>query len=165
MKSGRRLLQGSAAVALLLACGPGHSQDTASKPDVLERWAQFYRDDWKGTSAPAPSPPRRGLPSPLDSPPFPNSDWSYGGSPVIGEPDTQSYALMTAINRARSRTKLYGWLEPTVNGSTSSESNLPVANDLHANRLELNQAVLYAERLPDTVQRERVDWGFHLTAL
>jgi hypothetical protein len=52
-----------------------------------------------------------------------------------------------------------------VNGSTSATSNLPVANDANANRLELNQLVLYAERLPNTVQREHVDWGFHLTAL
>ena len=78
----------------------------------LARWADFYRQDWFGPAASSPAPPRRGVPSPLDSPPFPNSDWSYGGSPVIGEPDTNSYPLMTAINGASSRTKLYGWLDP-----------------------------------------------------
>ena len=31
--------------------------------------------------------------------------------------------------------------------------------------LRLNQFVLYAERLPDSVQRDHIDWGFHLTAL
>jgi hypothetical protein len=129
------------------------------------RWAQFYHEDWTNTLPSSPAPPRRGLPSPLDSPPFPNSDWSYGGSPVIGEPDTQSYPLMTAINGASSRTKLYGWAEPTLNFSTSSRSNLPVANDENANRFELNQLVLYAERLPDTVQQRHFDWGYHLTAL
>jgi len=35
------------------------------------RWAQFYREDWSGTAASTPAPPRRGLPSPLSSPPFP----------------------------------------------------------------------------------------------
>jgi hypothetical protein len=128
-------------------------------------WANFYRQDWFGKAAPSLAPVRRGLPSPLDSPPFPNSDWSYGGSPVIGEPDTNSYPLMTAINQARSRTKIYGWIDPTVNFGTSAHSNSPEANDLYPNRLELNQIVLYAERLPDSVQRDRMDWGYHLTAL
>lgn len=132
---------------------------------VLARWAEFYRRDWSGTTAPSPTPARRGLPSPLDSPPFPNADWSYGGSPVIGEPDTNSYPLMTAINQARSRTKVYGWVDPTLNFSTSAHSNAPEANDVYSNRFELNQFVLYVERLPDSVQREHADWGYHLTAL
>lgn len=131
-----------------------------------DRWAEFYKQDW-GAQVPqaAPVPPRRGLPSPLDSPPFPSSDWSYGGSPVIGEPDSNSYPLMTAINNAASRTKVYGWIDPTLNFSTSSQTNAPEANDVFANRFELNQIVLYAERLPDSVQRSHVDWGYHLTAL
>ena len=72
---------------------------------------------------------------------------------------------MTAINGARSRSKLYGWIEPTLNFSTSTNSNAPEANDVYSNRFELNQFVLYAERLPDSVQRNHVDWGYHLTAL
>jgi hypothetical protein len=138
---------------------------SAESKNFFARWAEFYRQDWRGTAASSPAPARRGLPSPLDSPPFPNSDWSYGGSPVIGEPDTNSYPLMTAINQARSRTKLYGWIDPTLNFSTSIHSNAPEANDDYANRLEINQIVLYAERLPDSVQRDHVDWGYHLTAL
>lgn len=103
----------------------------------------------------------------MDSPPLPASDWVYGGSPVIGEPDTASYPLMTALRPSGilPRTKWYGWIEPTVNGSTSSTSNLPEANDVYANRLEMNQVVLYVERLPDTVQQDHIDWGFHLTGL
>jgi hypothetical protein len=138
---------------------------TAEGKGFFARWAEFYRQDWWGTAASSSAAERRGLPSPLDSPPFPNSDWSYGGSPVIGEPDTNSYPLMTAINQAKSRTKLYGWIDPTVNLSTSSRSNAPEANDVYANRLEMNQFVLYAERLPDSVQRDHTDWGYHLTAL
>jgi hypothetical protein len=129
------------------------------------RWAEFYREDWKGTAASGPAAPRRGLPSPLDSPPFPNSDWSYGGSPTIGEADGNSYPLMTAINGAKSRTKIYGWIEPTLNFSTSSHSNAPEVDDVYSNRFEMNQAVVYVERLPDSVQRDHFDWGFHLTAL
>ncbi len=161
-----------------LSVGQQPDGDTHPPPDVpranpaeaknfFARWAEFYRQDWWGKAAASSSvaPARRGAPSPLDSPPFPNEDWSYGGSPVIGEPDTNSYPLMTAINQAKSRTKLYGWMDPTVNYSTSSQSNAPEANDVYANRLEMNQVVLYAERLPDSVQQDHVDWGYHLTAL
>ena len=147
---------------------PGQSGE---QPRFFARWGDFYKTDWKASvpvdpSAPVVLPaPRRGLPQPLDSPPFPSADWSYGGSPTIGEADGNSYPLMTAINGAKSRTKVYGWIEPTVNFSTSSESNAPLANNLYPNRLEMNQIVLYVERLPDSVQREHVDWGFHLTGL
>ena len=141
------------------------AQTAPVKKTFFARLAEFYRQDWSPTATSSPAPPRRGLPSPLDSPPFPNSDWSYGGSPVIGEPDTNSYPLMTAINRAKSRTKLYGWIDPTLNFSTSAHSNAPEANDVYANRFEMNQIVLYAERLPDSVQRDHIDWGYHLTAL
>ncbi len=146
--------------------GNGDGQAVAAPAkEFFTRWLDFYRQDWWGTAASAPAAARRGMPSPLDSPPFPNSDWSYGGSPVIGEPDGNSYPLMTAINGARSRTKLYGWLDPSVNFSTSGQDNSPEANDVYSNRVEMNQIVLYAERLPDSVQRDHIDWGFHLTAL
>lgn len=84
---------------------------------------------------------------------------------MIGEPDSNSYPLMTAINGAENRTKLYGWIEPSLNYSTSLQTNAPEENDVYSNRLELDQFVLYAERLPDSVQRDHVDWGYHLTAL
>ncbi len=155
------------ALSLLYAALPQEQPAPIEPPaGFFARWAAFYRADWHpAPQAPAPeAPARRGAPSPLDSPPFPNADWSYGGSPVIGEPDTQSYPFMTALNGANSRTKLYGWVDPTVNGSTSSHSNSPEANDAYPNRVELNQAVVYLERLPNTVQQAHVDWGFHLTA-
>ena len=158
---------------MVLDCVTARAQTPAPQipapqtPGFFARWADFYGQDWHSdANAPAsPAPPRRGVPSPLDAPPFPFTDWPYGGSPVIGEPDTNSYPLMTAINGAKSRIKVYGWLDPTLNFSTSSKSNAPVGNDLYSNRFELNQAVLYVERLPDSVQRDHIDWGFHLTAL
>ena len=84
---------------------------------------------------------------------------------MIGEPDGNSYPLMTAVNEAKGRTKIYGWVDPTLNFSTSAHSNAPEANDVYSNRFEMNQLVLYVERLPDSVQREHLDWGYHLTAL
>jgi hypothetical protein len=132
------------------------------------RWVDFYRDDWNGAAAAAaakvPAAARRGPASPLDSPPFPNADWSYGGSPTIGEADENVYPLQTAWDGAKGRTKVYGWVSPSGNVSTSEHRNTPVIDDIFSNRVELDQFVVYVERLPDSVQREHVDWGFHLTS-
>ena len=158
-------------LALLLVLLPpaalAQTPPEAPQPNFFARWADFYKQDWHPdpNAPPTPAPPRRGLPSPLDAPPFPGADWSYGGSPVIGEPDTNSYPLMTAINGAKGRTKIYGWLDPPVHGSPPDSRNAPEGNYLYSNRFELNQAVLYIERLPDSVQQSHIDWGFHLTAL
>jgi hypothetical protein len=127
------------------------------------RWGDFYRDDWDGVAAKAAAAataaPRRGLASPLDSPPFPSADWSYGGSPTLGESDGNVYPLQTAINGAKGRTKVYGWVSPSGNLSTSRNRNLPETNDIFSNRVELQQFVVYVERLPDSVQRDHVDLG------
>jgi len=155
------------ALELTLTLGP-----SAPPGGFLKRLFRAYADDWKGAAASGPEPPRRGPPSPVNSPPFPNSDWSYGGAPDIGAPDTNVPPLMQALYAGPhgkawedSRVKLYGWLEGSFNLSTSSHSNLPTAYDIYANRAELDQTVLYIERLPDTVQTDHVDWGFHLSGL
>jgi Putative beta-barrel porin-2, OmpL-like. bbp2/Carboxypeptidase regulatory-like domain len=138
----------------------------------LKRLFQAYAKDWQGSVASGPEPPRRALPSPLNSPPFPNSDWSYGGSPEIGAPDTNVPPLMEALYGGsngnawqQSRIKVYGWFEGSFNLSTSDHSNSPEAYDIFPNRIEFDQAVLYVERIPDTVQTDHVDWGFHLSGL
>lgn len=144
---------------------------TASSDDATfwRRLTRYYHQDWTGTAPSTPAPERRGLPSPLGSPPYPSADWSYGGSPTIGEPDGNPYPLQTAINGAAGRVKVYGWIEPTVNVSTAGTAqgarNSPVANDIFPNRVGLGQFVVYVERLPNSVQRDHVDWGFHLTSL
>ncbi len=129
----------------------------------FRRLVSFYRMDWTGTTPASTAAPRRGVPSPLNSPPFPSADWSYGGSPTIGESDGNVYPLQTAINGAGGRSKVYGWIEPTGNISTSRDRNYPETNDIYSNRVELGQVVLYVERLPDSVQRDHIDWGYHLT--
>jgi hypothetical protein len=140
----------------------------------LHRLAQAYASDWHppSTTTPSPEPTRRAIPSPLDSPPFPNSDWSYGGSPTIGVPDTNVPPLMEALYEGphgdawqKSRIKIYGWLEGSFNVSTSHDSNSPAVYDIRPNRPELDQAVLYIERIPDSVQTDHIDWGFHLSGL
>ena len=141
---------------------PGDSSETSSS--FFRRLAETYRKDWAGESSETPAPASRIAPPPLDSPPFPNSYWPYGGSPVIGAPDTNSYPLMEVINRNKTRTKIYGWLEPGFNFSTSKKIVYPMSYNIYANRLVLNQAVIYLERLPDTVQTDHIDFGYHLSA-
>lgn len=159
---------------------PGVTADDADRDDVshsssttaalngnfFQRLAGFYKADWTG-KLPSSSSPRRMLDAPLDSPPFPSSDWGYGGSSPIGVSDGNTYPLMTALGKQYSRTKIYGWFAVSVNASTSSKNNFPLSYDIFPNKLHLNQAVIYVERLPDTVQREgerHFDWGYHFTA-
>lgn len=138
----------------------------------FKRLFHAYASDWKGTAPSGPAPASRVPTSPLNSPPFPNSDWSYGGAPDIGAPDTNVPPLMEALYAGPhgkgwedSGVKIYGWLEGSVNLSTSTHSNLPTAYDIYANRAELDQAVLYIERIPNSVQTDHVDWGFHISGL
>jgi len=142
---------------------PVAPSDHALTGNFFQRLAQFYSQDWAGTNPSGPSPTKRGLPPPLNSPPFPFSDWGYGGSTDIGAPDGNSYPLMSALNLENSRTKVYGWAAGSFNFSTSAQNNFPVSYDIFPNKIELNQAVVYIERLPDTVQNTHFDWGYHVT--
>src|ERR1700752_5207431 len=143
---------------------PEGGSPTSPAPGFFRRLAKYYHDDWFSPPQPpaaqaAPAPQKRGLTSPLHLPPLASSDWGYGGSPDIGAPDGNSYPLMTAINGAKSRSKIYGWIEPGVNGSTSSHTNAPEVYDQFPNSIQLDQLLLYAERLPETVQTAHFDWG------
>src|SRR5712664_1567633 len=114
-------------------------------------------------------PQRRALPAPLDGV-FPGSDY-LGPTPLIGVPDTDPvypltkalWAVAAALKNAR--IKVYGWINPGISVSTSNISNIPESYAIVPNRIELDQAVLRIERLPDTVQTDHVDWGFRLTPL
>jgi len=118
------------------------------------------------TSAPQ-EPKRRALPAPLD-PLFPGSDY-LGPTPLIGLPDTDpEYPLEKALWSAfpalkANRIKVYGWVNVGFDFSTSNKSNIPESYAIVPNKLELDQAVVRIERVPDTVQRDHVDWGFRLT--
>lgn len=91
-----------------------------------------------------------------------------GGTPTLGAPDYQSYLLMQAINENKSRFKIYGWFDIGGNASTSNKgtyANNETAYDVIPNSIQLDQAVIYFERLPDSVQKDHIDWGFRLTNL
>jgi hypothetical protein len=64
-----------------------------------------------------------------------------------------------------SRVKVYGWAELSGNASTSTGSNAPGGYAIRPNRPELEQFVLRVERLPDTVQKDHVDWGFNVSSI
>jgi len=114
-------------------------------------------------------PQRRALPAPLDGV-LPGSDY-LGPTPLIGVPDTDpvyplTKALWTIAPALKdARIKVYGWINPGISVSTSNRSNIPESYAIVPNRLELDQAVLRIERLPDTVQTDHGDWGFRLTPM
>ncbi len=180
--TGPAFAAGAAAISSLRANNPAQLQTTdnaapkvpppaATNRDFLTRLGHAYLDDWTVDSngAPAaPSPERRGTPAPLNSPPFPSGDWPIGGTVVLGAPDTQSYMLMQAINENKSRFKIYGWFDIGGNASTSNKglyANGETAYNVVPNSIQLDQAVVYFERLPNTVQTDHVDWGFRLANL
>jgi hypothetical protein len=137
--------------------------DDLSRGGFFQRVRQYYGEDWHGTLPSAQPAQRRMLDTPLDSPPYPSSDWGYGGSSPIGVPDGNVYPLMTALKLQNSRTKIYGWVAPSFNYSTSDKNSFPLSYDIFPNSVVLNQAVAYIERLPDTVQKSHFDWGYHIT--
>ena len=171
-KSFPRLLSGLLALAFVAAQSAAQmippAAMTAPDRTFFLRLADAYREDWHPTQPAGADPERRGYTAPLDSPPFPSSDYSVGGTPVIGAPDTQTYPLMQAINQNRSRIKIYGWFNGGFNVSTSNRgngANSPAAYYYTPNRLVPDQQVLYIERLPNTVQTKHFDWGFRVAQL
>ena len=127
------------------------AQTNQTKKDSVSNYATFDSN--------------RVLPSPLPAPPFPSTDWQYG-EPLIGLPeDASDGPLQKALGLAgdRSRIKIYGWVDPGFNLSSSKHINIPVSYDIQPNKLELDQVVLRIEREPNTVQTDHIDWGFRLS--
>ena len=152
--------------------------------NVALRFLRYYQLEWgKGVAPSDPSaPPGRRSdavwpPTPQSSPPMPFTEWPYGGTQNIGvtRPNSVDSPLMvaianTALGRAMSdaHVQVYGWVEGGGNLSTNSikpGGNVPAAYDYTPNTIQLDQAVIYIERLADTVQLDHIDWGFRLSAL
>ena len=116
-------------------------------------------------------------PTPQSSPPMPFTEWPYGGTQNIGvtRPNSVDSPLMVAIANtglgklmSDAHIQVYGWINGGGNISTNSVKpggNAPAAYDYTPNTIQLDQAVLYIERLADTVQNDHVDWGFRFSAL
>lgn len=116
-------------------------------------------------------PPRRALPAPFASPPFPSSE--YQGYPLVGVPPSDDvYPLMKAIYRLpngdaikKSHVKLYGWINGSGNVTNCKHSNMPDSYWLVSNSILLDQFVLRLERQVDSVQTDHWDIGFRSTFL
>jgi hypothetical protein len=169
------------------------AKEEQAKAEVAARklkepfWKRFDEAMLEQLGTPAyvpgtPPPVRRIPPPPFDSPPFPSADWQIGGqagTAIIGDPGELSpYPLMQAIYDGPggqawkdSKVQIYGWVNFSGNISTSHPSktsengNFPLVYDIRPNRMELNQIVLYVERLPDENQTDHIDWGFRVSAL
>jgi hypothetical protein len=155
--------------------------DTYLGTDFMSRFINYYRLEWGHDAAPsnpaAPAGRREGWPTtPQSIPPYPFTEWPYGGSTSFGVTRTSSVdsPLMAALGNtpagqalSDSHIQIYGWLNAGGNFSTSSVrgGNAPAGYDYNPNTVQLDQAVLYIERLPDTVQKDHVDWGFRLAPI
>ena len=171
------------------------SEEEQAKAEVIARkmhepfWKRLDEAmlEQLGTSAYTPPAPgatpapttRRIPPAPFDSPPYPNGDWQIGGSTIIGDPgELAPWPLMQALYEGpngeawkKSKVQFYGWINFSGNISTSDaggktqNGNFPLIYDLRPNRMELNQIVLYIERLPDEAQTDHIEWGFRVSFL
>ena len=145
----------------------------AESSNFFGRLFRAYVDEFK--DAPAsnePEPPRRALPSPMDSPPVPSSEWQ--GFPLIGVPySTKDYPLTKALYGTPGigeflkdqRIKIYGWINASGNWSTSEDSNIPTSYWIFPNEAVFNQGIVRFEREVNTVQQDHIDWGFRSTWL
>lgn len=119
----------------------------------------------------AKEPPRRALPAPFASPPFPSAE--YQGSPLIGVPASDEvYPLMKGIDKTcygnffkKYNIQIYGWVNGAANLSNCTRSNTPDGYWIVPNRMELDQLVVRIERQVDTVQTDHNDIGFRSTVL
>jgi hypothetical protein len=115
--------------------------------------------------------PRRALPAPFNSPPFPTAE--YQGFPLIGVPPSDAvYPFMKAVYDGPygdaikdTRVKFYGWVNASGTWSTAKNSNTPTSYWINPNSFDLQQLVFRLERQADTVQTDRIDWGFRSTGL
>jgi Putative beta-barrel porin-2, OmpL-like. bbp2 len=148
----------------------------------LQRLVNYYRLEWDRDGPPtdpkAPPSRRDGWPAtPETTPPMPFTEWPYGGTTTIGvnRPSSADSPLMVALGNTSlghwmndNHIQIYGWINEGGNLSTNSThpgGNWPTSYAYTPNTLQLDQAVLYIERTPDTVQTDHLDWGFRLSGI
>lgn len=149
--------------------------------DVLDRFINYYRLEWGEAGPPAdpnalPS-ERDGWPqTPETIPPMAYTEFPTGALTSIGvtRPGTEDSPLMVAIANTPvghlltdNNFQVYGWFNPGFNISSNERKygNAPIAYTSNPNVGELDQAVIYLDRWPDTVQTDHIDWGMRLSAI
>jgi hypothetical protein len=149
--------------------------------DFITRFINYYRLEWGHESAPSDpkAPPSRRdywPATPQSTPPMPFTEWPYGGTTTIGvtRPNSIDSPLMAALGNTSlgqamndNHIQVYGWINAggNLSNNTVRGGNAPAAYDYNPNTVQLDQAVVYIERLPDTVQKDHVDWGFRLAPI
>lgn len=150
--------------------------------DPLTRLVRYYQLEWGKDGPPTdpkapPSSRKDWTATPQSTPPMPFSEWPYGGSTSIGvtRPNSVDSPLMVAIANTDlgkalndAHIQVYGWINAGGNISTNTTrpgGNAPAAYMYTPNTVQLDQAVVYIERLPDTVQKDHIDWGFRLSGI
>lgn len=166
------------------ACDPYKNYsclDSYLGSDFFSRFINYYRLEWGHEAAPsdpkAPPSRRADWPAtPQSTPPMPFTEWPYGGSTSIGvtRPSSIDSPLMAALGTTPAgqwmndaHIQVYGWINAggNLSSNTVRGGNAPAAYDYNPNTVQLDQAVVYIERLPDTVQKDHVDWGFRLAPI
>jgi hypothetical protein len=149
--------------------------------NLLSRMLDYYKLEWGKAAAPsdpnAPASRRDDFPpQPEPQPPFPFTEWPYGASSLLGatRPNAVDSPLMiglapTTLGKVLSdaHVQIYGWVDVGANVSSlhGKGGNAPAAYDYNPNTIQLDQAVVYMERAPDTVQKDHIDWGFRVSAI
>jgi hypothetical protein len=151
--------------------------------DFFTRLFNYYRLEWGHIAAPSDpkAPPSRRPesevpPTPQTTPPMPFTEWPYGGTTSLGvtRPSSVDSPLMAALGNTGvgswmndNHIQVYGWVDPGGNLSTNTVKggNAPAAYSYNPNTVQLDQAVVYIERLPDTVQKDHIDWGFRIAPI
>jgi Putative beta-barrel porin-2, OmpL-like. bbp2 len=149
--------------------------------DFVSRFVNYYKLEWGHEAAPADpkAPPSRRAywpATPEAIPPYPFTEWPYGGSTSLGvtRPSSVDSPLMAALGNTAfgqalndNHIQIYGWINAGGNFSNNTVrgGNAPAAYDYNPNTVQLDQAVIYFERLPDTVQKDHVDWGFRIAPI
>ncbi|WP_174301353.1 outer membrane beta-barrel protein [Caulobacter sp. S45] len=166
------------------ATAPGGGYDASQIPtggNMLSRMIDYYKLEWGQAGPPADPnalPGRRTdyPPQPVTQPPYPFTEWPYGGATLLGasRPNAVDSPLMVALAPTGlgklmqdAHIQAYGWVEVGANLSTShvQGGNAPAGYDYNPNTIQMDQTVLYVERVPDTVQRDHIDWGFRISGI
>ena len=149
--------------------------------DLASRFINYYKLEWGHEAAPADpkAPPSRRAywpATPEAIPPYPFTEWPYGGTTSLGvtRPSSVDSPLMAALGNTAfgqslndNHIQIYGWVNAGGNFSNNTVrgGNAPAAYDYNPNTVQLDQAVVYFERLPDTVQKDHIDWGFRIAPI
>ena len=162
------------------------SSSLGGESSFMGRLVGAYEEEWglaSGPSDPNAPPSRRPEfpPAPVTQPPYPFTEWAFGGANAVGAtvPNSVDSPLMKALSPTpagkfleENHVQIYGWINPGFNLSTARTQpgallggNWPAGYYIYPNQIQLDQVVAVVERLPDTVQKDHFDWGFRITPI